>query len=544
MRTTGRCSRRKTSTCATSSSRPTCTTTCPGPCSSPAGTCCSKSRWRSARALPRADRTGAGARPRAGGRARAAAVVAVGQGQGADRRRRDRRAAVRADRAVAAAVPARLRRLAVRHPTASGTGSSRSRSTSSISPGGIFSGAGEPVSVYARANGKRADHPELHDNFSAIVTFPGGRYAVISQTLAAWEHHQTAKLTGTDGAIWASWSGAMDRTFEPTFCLKLQTGDALADVPIAKPSGEVYELVDEVAAVVRAVRDGTPVPCTGEDGLWSVAMCLKAAESLESGQPVPIVGRRERWPSADAADRTWYAGVTRYQWLVLVIASAGWMFDAFEGQVFNITRGQMLADLHGIGRQHRAGQDVGGHVPRDFPARRHARRAGVRIAGRSLRPQADAGAHHPVLLRLFRAHVLRDRAVARRGAAVPGGARASAASGPWGRRSWPRSSRRARGHARRGSSMPRACSARGSRQRRAWPSAASGATPTSSACCRRCWCCGSAAASTSRSAGQRAGEQRKRLGSFSELFGVRAVGAGRRSSGCCSRPSGWARSGA
>jgi MFS family permease len=48
-----------------------------------------------------------------------------------------------------------------------------------------------------------------------------------------------------------------------------------------------------------------------------------------------------------AADRRWYAGVTRYQWLVLVIASAGWMFDAFEGQVFNITRGQMLADLLG-----------------------------------------------------------------------------------------------------------------------------------------------------------------------------------------------------
>ena len=49
----------------------------------------------------------------------------------------------------------------------------------------------------------------------------------------------------------------------------------------------------------------------------------------------------------NAADRTWYSDVTRYQWLVLVIASAGWMFDAFEGQVFNITRGQMLADLMG-----------------------------------------------------------------------------------------------------------------------------------------------------------------------------------------------------
>jgi MFS family permease len=43
----------------------------------------------------------------------------------------------------------------------------------------------------------------------------------------------------------------------------------------------------------------------------------------------------------------WYSGVTRYQWLVLAIASAGWIFDAFEGQIFNITRQQMLADLLG-----------------------------------------------------------------------------------------------------------------------------------------------------------------------------------------------------
>ncbi|MDZ4684482.1 MAG: hypothetical protein SH850_05285, partial [Planctomycetaceae bacterium] len=41
----------------------------------------------------------------------------------------------------------------------------------------------------------------------------------------------------------------------------------------------------------------------------------------------------------------WYAEVTRYQWLVLVIASAGWVFDTFEGQLFNITRGQMLKEL-------------------------------------------------------------------------------------------------------------------------------------------------------------------------------------------------------
>lgn len=41
----------------------------------------------------------------------------------------------------------------------------------------------------------------------------------------------------------------------------------------------------------------------------------------------------------------WYSGVTRYQWLVLIVASLGWVFDAFEGQLYNITRGDMLPDL-------------------------------------------------------------------------------------------------------------------------------------------------------------------------------------------------------
>ncbi len=30
----------------------------------------------------------------------------------------------------------------------------------------------------------------------------------------------------------------------------------------------------------------------------------------------------------------WYDGITRYQWLVLLIASLGWIFDVFEGQIF------------------------------------------------------------------------------------------------------------------------------------------------------------------------------------------------------------------
>lgn len=49
--------------------------------------------------------------------------------------------------------------------------------------------------------------------------------------------------------------------------------------------------------------------------------------------------------SIGSANEPWYAQVTRYEWLVLAIASAGWVFDAFEGQIFNLTRGDMLRDI-------------------------------------------------------------------------------------------------------------------------------------------------------------------------------------------------------
>jgi len=151
-----------------------------------------------------------------------------------------------------------------------------------------LSALGDPVSVFARANSRQPDHPELQDNFSAIVNFPRGAYAVISQTLAAFEHHQVVKVTGTRGALWASWGGAMDRTFTPTFSLKHFDGEQTREVPIQKASGEVFELVDQVTAFCAAVREGDPLPATGEDGRWSVAMCLRAQESVDTGKIVAL----------------------------------------------------------------------------------------------------------------------------------------------------------------------------------------------------------------------------------------------------------------
>jgi MFS family permease len=50
---------------------------------------------------------------------------------------------------------------------------------------------------------------------------------------------------------------------------------------------------------------------------------------------------QEKEPSA----APWHAGITRYHWLVLLLACAGWIFDVYEGQIFNLTRVQLLRDI-------------------------------------------------------------------------------------------------------------------------------------------------------------------------------------------------------
>ncbi len=151
-----------------------------------------------------------------------------------------------------------------------------------------LAGAGEPLSVYARANSRQPVDARLQDNFSAVLDFPGGAYAIITQTLCAYEHHQVAKLTGTKGALWASWSGAQDRDLSPRTSLWWHDGQATVDIPLAARSGEVYELEAEIAAMAAAVRDGRPPPATGRSGRAAVALCLAAQRSADTGQVVAL----------------------------------------------------------------------------------------------------------------------------------------------------------------------------------------------------------------------------------------------------------------
>lgn len=146
---------------------------------------------------------------------------------------------------------------------------------------------GDPRSVLAVGNAKgRA--AGMSDNFTAVVRFPGRLYAVITQTLAGFEHHHVVEVVGTEGSVRSWWSGTMDRTLHPTFELKVQRrGQSRCEtVPLAA-SGELFELEEEIKQTVVAFRERRPL-VSGEEARKRVVVCLEAERSLREGREIPL----------------------------------------------------------------------------------------------------------------------------------------------------------------------------------------------------------------------------------------------------------------
>lgn len=158
-----------------------------------------------------------------------------------------------------------------------------------------FQKMGDPSSIIARAN-SRGRAEGFYDNFSALMRWPNGSYAVISQTLGGFEHHKLVELVGTKGAVRSWWSGAMDRATEAIFGMKLieglEGGEGFDDcVPVEVPleglSGEVYELRELMLKVIHSVKTGEPV-ISGEEGRRAVQICRFGEESVRAQKEIPL----------------------------------------------------------------------------------------------------------------------------------------------------------------------------------------------------------------------------------------------------------------
>jgi myo-inositol 2-dehydrogenase / D-chiro-inositol 1-dehydrogenase len=151
--------------------------------------------------------------------------------------------------------------------------------------------AGEPSVVYAYGNRRDPGVPyraDLNDNFVAIVSYPNRVYAVVSQTLAAVEHHLSIKIIGSQAMLRAEWHAEVDRSEYPSYSLEISDQGGLRKLAVPKTPGELFELREEIDSLARAVREGAPLPITPEEGRRAVMLCLEAQRSLETQEPVRL----------------------------------------------------------------------------------------------------------------------------------------------------------------------------------------------------------------------------------------------------------------
>lgn len=146
---------------------------------------------------------------------------------------------------------------------------------------------GAPIAVRALANG-RPDHQGLYQNLTVWLRFPDDMYVSVTQSLGGFENHLVLEIAGTDGALRSNWSGVMDRTYEPSFELRVKRG--LTGTPESIPlemSGEVFELKEQLRRCVGAFKQRKPL-VSGQEARKAVAVCLAAERSLAEGREVAL----------------------------------------------------------------------------------------------------------------------------------------------------------------------------------------------------------------------------------------------------------------
>jgi len=144
---------------------------------------------------------------------------------------------------------------------------------------------GEVAGVQAWA-ASRPGREELYENLDVRLTFRDGAQALVTRTIAGFEHHVRCDLNAEHGAIRARWDGRQDTDEHPSVSLSVQDGDGIRSVPVPQRTGHAFDLPRQTAAFLRAVSEGTPVPADGEDGRTAVALCLAVERSLRAGSKV------------------------------------------------------------------------------------------------------------------------------------------------------------------------------------------------------------------------------------------------------------------
>lgn len=120
-----------------------------------------------------------------------------------------------------------------------------------------------------------------YDSANVILTTASGKQCTINNSRrATYGYDQRIEVHGSLGSVRA------DNLREAN--IEIAGGDGYTRPPLLNFFMTRYEkaYANEIAAFVQAVRDGSPMPVTGEDGLRALELAEAALKSVETGQAV------------------------------------------------------------------------------------------------------------------------------------------------------------------------------------------------------------------------------------------------------------------
>ena len=147
--------------------------------------------------------------------------------------------------------------------------------------------AGDPVAV--NAQGTFTGSAGMLDNLTSSIRFKNGGIACVTQVLAGFGHHLVIEISGSSGAIRATWSANDAASELPAF--DLWVGPVGMTPPtrieLQGQSGEVFELAEQVRLTVDAFAAGRPLLGVRE-GRKAVVVCLEAERSVTEGREIAL----------------------------------------------------------------------------------------------------------------------------------------------------------------------------------------------------------------------------------------------------------------
>ena len=155
--------------------------------------------------------------------------------------------------------------------------------------------AGDPVAVNAQGTlagtsaGTSVGQAGMLDNLTSSIRFKNGEIACVTQILSGFGHHLVVEISGSRGAIRATWSANDAASEQPAFDLWMGPVGMTPPTRIALEgqSGEVFELAEQIRLTVEAFAAGRPLLGVRE-GRKAVVVCLEAERSVTEGKEIAL----------------------------------------------------------------------------------------------------------------------------------------------------------------------------------------------------------------------------------------------------------------